>query len=390
MMTDKLDTWLLKYVREQLANYQGKITAEKVAEIVKLSGKVLGVSDLLHLVDLIKAELTGMSVLQPLFEEQNITDIFVNGINNIWIDKGNGLEKISPNRIKIADEQQLRNLATRLISLGGRRLDDKNPCADVNLAHGIRVHAVLPPISKCGVLLSIRIPNRTNFSLEELVMLKTINPNIIPVLKGLIFARINFLVSGATGSGKTSFLNTLLGEICPTERIILIEDVTELHPKHPHSISLEARKNNLEGQGQIGLAVLLREALRMRPDRLVIGECRGSEIRELFSALNTGHSGGCGTIHANNTADVPARLEALGVLANMTPEAVNIQAKSAFDCVIHFKKNNSQRYLSEIAVFTDRNKLQTIPAWRIEDGNSNCQTGWLQLKHKLATGGFYL
>jgi pilus assembly protein CpaF len=234
----------------------------------------------------------------------------------------------------------------RLVSLGGRHIDEASPCVDARLEGGIRVHAVLPPISPSGTLLSIRFPSTVRIPVTD------------DRLLSLVASRANLLITGAAGSGKTTLLAALLSLAAPTERIVAIEDVAELRVDHPHFVSLEARQANLEGVGEVSLARLLREALRMRPDRLVLGECRGAEVRELLSALNTGHDGGAGTLHANSLADVPARLEALGALAGMSDVAVARQAVSAIGAVIHLVRDGAGRRVQAIGRLTlDRGRL---------------------------------
>jgi len=287
--------------------------------------------------------LDGFGELAPFLEDEAVTDLFVNGGAAVWVDRGEGAR---PHPAPELDEARLRELAVRLVALGGRHLDEASPCVDVRLHDGIRVHAVLPPVSVGGTLLSVRIPRGRALGLDELAREGFLGAVPAAALRALVARRANLLVTGAGGVGKTTFLAALLGEAAPHERIVLIEDVAELRPRHPHCVSLEARQANLEGAGALGLERLLREALRMRPDRLVLGECRGAEIRELLAALNTGHDGGAGTLHANSLDDVPARLEALGSLAGLPPEAIARQAVSAIDIVLHLERTPQGRRLS--------------------------------------------
>ncbi|CAN5131438.1 TadA family conjugal transfer-associated ATPase [soil metagenome] len=286
--------------------------------------------------------------LAPFVADSRVTDVFVNGPRDVWVDRGAG-----PERQQLAfTESELRELAVRLVAAGGRHIDEANPCVDARLHDGVRVHAVLPPISPVGTLLSIRLPNTTPFSLAELELAGFFDAVPASVVVGLVEQRANVLVTGAGGSGKTTLLSAMLGAARPDERIVAIEDVAELRPRHPHFIALEARQANLEGAGGLGLARLLREALRMRPDRLVLGECRGEEIRELLAALNTGHDGGAGTLHANSLQDVPARLEALGALAGLSPQAMARQAVSAIGAVLHLERVGGIRRLAQVGSLT--------------------------------------
>ena len=266
-----------------------------------------------------------------LVGDGGVTDVFANGEGEVWVDRGAGLVR----EPVLLDETALRALAVRLVSLGGRHVDEASPCVDVRLFDGIRVHVVLPPISR-GTLVSIRIPSATRIAVTN------------PQLLSLVAARANLLITGAGGSGKTTLLAALLSHAAPTERIVAIEDVAELRVDHPHFVTLEARQANLEGVGEVTLARLLREALRMRPDRLVLGEVRGAEVRELLSALNTGHDGGAGTLHANSLADVPARLEALGALGGMSDRALARQAVSAIGAVVHLARVDGVRSVEAI------------------------------------------
>ena len=285
-----------------------------------------------------------------------ITDIFVNGAGGVWVDRGDGLQRRGHPEL---DETAVRALAVRLVALGGRHIDEASPCVDTRLHDGIRVHAVLPPVSPSGTLLSIRVPHLRPLSLAELEAAGFFEVVPRQLVADLVARRTNLLITGAGGSGKTTLLSALLGEAAPTERIVAIEDVSELRVNHPHAVTLEARQANLEGAGGLGLARLLREALRMRPDRLVLGECRGEEIRELLGALNTGHDGGGGTLHANSLADVPARLEALGALAGLGPSAIGRQAVSAIGAVLHVERRGDVRRLAQVGTFAldDRDRL---------------------------------
>lgn len=268
-------------------------------------------------------------------DDPEVTDLFVNGDSGLFVDRGRGAERVATWR---AGEEDVRDLAVALISLGGRHIDDATPCVDVRLPQGMRVHAVLPPLATDGTTISIRVPRRDVSDLEGLQARGAFDARGRARLDELVGARENLLITGAAGSGKTTLLAALLSTAAPTERIVTIEDVAELRIAHPHHVRLESRQPNLEGAGGIDLARLVREALRMRPDRLVVGECRGAEVRELLSALNTGHDGGAGTLHANSLADVPARLEALGALAGLDDRALARQVASAIGWVLHLER----------------------------------------------------
>lgn len=283
--------------------------------------------------------------LAPFAAVGGVTDLFLNGAAGLWIDRGSGPERASG---WTADEAAVRALAVRLIARGGRHIDEATPAVDVRLGRGIRVHAVLPPVSTTGTLLSVRIPRAGGLRLDDLARSGMLDAGQEGVLRRAVRSRQNLLITGAGGTGKTTLLSALLAEAPAHERIVVIEDVAELQVAHPHVVVLEARQPNIEGSGRIGLDALLREALRMRPDRLVVGECRGPELRELLSALNTGHDGGAGTLHANSLDDVAARLEALGAAAGLSPEAVGRQASSAFDLVVHLERVDGRRRVAGI------------------------------------------
>lgn len=283
--------------------------------------------------------------LAVVVSERGVTDVFLNGDGSVWADRGGGASAVEGLRVSPATA---RALAVRLVALGGRHVDEATPCVDVRLGDGVRVHTVLPPVSPGGALVSVRLPAHERPGLADLDAEGFFVAAPVARIRQLVADRANLLVTGAGGSGKTTFLAALLAAAPEGERILVLEDVAELRIAHPHVVSLEARQANLEGAGGIGLARLVREALRMRPDRLVVGECRGAELRELLAALNTGHDGGAGTLHANSLADVPARLEALGALAGMTPDAVGRQAVSALDVVLHVERTAEGRRLAAL------------------------------------------
>lgn len=286
--------------------------------------------------------------LAGLVADASVTDVLVVGGRGTWIDRGRGLERVGP----LLPERRVREIASELVACGGRHVDETTPCADVRHGDGIRVHVVLAPVSVGGTAVSIRLPAATVPTLDSLEALGTFRRVPRSVVRRVVDERRNVLVTGATGSGKTTLLAALLGEVPDRERIVTVEDVAELRIDHPHVVALEARQANAEGAGALGLDRLVREALRMRPDRIVVGECRGAEVRELLSALNTGHDGGAGTVHANGVADVAARLEALGALAGLSPEALARQAVSAFDVVLHVERHGGRRRLAAVGEFS--------------------------------------
>ena len=378
------DAPMIRQVRRQMLEEGEPVTAARLAAAIHSSGRLLGAEGALRAVDRVQAELQGLGPLQELALLPGISDILVNGPDRVWVDSGHGLELTG---IRFGSDAEVQTLAARLVAAGGRRLDDSNPCVDVQL-HGYRVHAVLRPISTGSTLLSIRIRRTQAFGLEELQAGGTVDPETAAVLRRLVASRLNFLISGATGTGKTTLLSTLLSLCDPRERLVLVEDAAELDPRHPHVVGLQSRHGNVEGSGSVDLAALVMQALRMRPDRLVVGECRGAEVRELLAAMNTGHDGAGGTIHANSAASVPARLAALGALAGMSSTAVNLQAVSALDVVVHLARGPAGRRVAEIAVLTvsSDGRLLTVPALlplMHPDAAGRYGPGWSALQERL-------
>ncbi|GII63090.1 hypothetical protein Skr01_31750 [Sphaerisporangium krabiense] len=318
---------LVEAVRVRLARTAAEPTAAQVAAALRAERAVLGDAEVLAVARALRADLIGAGPLEPLLAEPDVTDVLVNGAREVWVDDGHGLRRTP---VVFSSEDEVRRLAQRLAAAAGRRLDDACPYVDARLSGGVRLHAILPPVAAEGTCVSLRLPPRRSFTLEELVP----GPGAAAV-RAIIAARLAFLVTGGTGTGKTTLLSAMLSLAEAGERLLLVEDSSELRPLHPHVVRLETRPSNLEGVGEVTLRDLVRQALRMRPDRLVVGEVRGSEVVDLLGALNTGHEGGCGTLHANNPADVPARLEALACAAGLTREAVHSQIAAALDAVIH-------------------------------------------------------
>ncbi len=290
--------------------------------------------------------LIGLGPLSTLAADPSVTDIMLNGDGSVWVERGGVLEPGGPP----IETSAGRPLAVRLAGLAGRRLDDAQPWVDGVLPGGVRLHAVLPPIAQGGACISLRFPRARAAGVAALAELGVVGPDLARVLLEVVTARVSFVVTGGTGAGKTTVLAALLAECSPRERLVVVEDVRELRPEHPHVVSLEGRSPNVEGAGGVTLVDLVRQALRMRPDRLVVGEVRGAEVRELLTALNTGHDGGASTLHANGPQEVPARLEALGALAGMSREAVHSQLRGALQVVVHLSRHDGARRVSSIGV----------------------------------------
>jgi len=335
----------LDAVRERLAREPGELTPHRVAVALREAGRPVGDATVLTVYEALRREVVGAGPLEPLLRTPGVTDVLVNGAGHVYLDRGGGLELTE---VRFSDEDAVRRLAQRLAAVGGRRLDDATPYVDLRLADGTRLHAVLAPVARPGTVISLRVPRSGGFALDELV-----SGQVAEVVRMVIEARLAFLVSGGTGSGKTTLLAAMLGEVGPDERLVVVEDATELRPTHPHVVGLEARPPNIEGAGAIDLRTLVRQALRMRPDRLVVGEVRGGEVVELLAAMNTGHEGGCGTLHANSALDVPARIEALALAAGLDRVAAHSQLASAIDVVLHLTRGREgRRRLSQVAMPT--------------------------------------
>lgn len=354
-------------VRRRLAVEGWQATPVAVTEALRAEGLVLPETTIVEVVQALRTEMTGLGVLEPLVRSPGVTDVLVNGPDDVWIDDGAGLRRA---QARFHDEAAVRRLAQRLASSAGRRLDDSTPYVDARLPEGIRLHAVLPPISSAGTCLSLRIPRRRVFSLSELVGLGAMPQEGAEILAAVIASRRAFLVSGGTGTGKTTLLSTLLSEVGADERLVLVEDSAELQPDHPHVVRLEARPPNSEGSGEVTLRDLVRQALRMRPDRVVVGEVRGAEVVDLLAALNTGHEGGCGTVHANSAADVPARLESLALPAGLNRDGLHAQVAAGLQAVVHLTRDRQGvRRVAGVAVLEQHDGLvRTVPAVVFREG----------------------
>jgi pilus assembly protein CpaF len=362
----------------------GKVpTPGLVSRVLEGEAVVLGEAGALRARMELAAEVLGAGPLEPLLADPLVTDVLVNAGSGVWVDRGDGLTRAD---CDVGDELAVRRLAVRLAGIAGRRLDDTCPYVDGFLPGGVRLHAVLPPIAVEGPHISLRVPRRLAPSLEEMARWGTFSAGWLRVLEALVSRRCSFVISGGTGSGKTTLLGAMLGEVDVRERLVIVEDVRELAVSHPHVVRLQSRPANVEGRGEIGLTTLVRESLRMRPDRLVVGEVRGAEVREMLAALNTGHEGGCSTLHANSSADVVARFEALGALAGLAPTAVHAQLLSAVQVVVHLRRSSGRRFVDTVAVLARGadGSPEVEPALaRGVDADTVVGTAWPDLAHLL-------
>ena len=356
--------------------------------IMRLKAPGKGIGDVGSALEELDARLNGLGeVLAPLLRLPGITDILVNS-TRVWVDCGRGVEPIDDG---FSSEEEVRALAITMAAICGKRLDDAVPIVDGILPMGVRVHAVIPPLSGEGTIISLRIPARGGLTLEQMRKGASIDDTTQQILSRMLEVRCNVLISGATGSGKTTLLSALLSSISVNERLICIEEMSELHPAHPHVVHLQARQANTQSRGEVSLSELVRAAMRMRPDRIILGECRGGEVRDIMSALNTGHRGSFATIHANTPAEVPARLSALGALAGMSAEATHVQARAAFDLVVHMERSmgsygNTGRRVAQIGVFgLERGELTCSCAYRIDRrGRGSTGPAWEELRRVLS------
>lgn len=356
--------------------------------IMRLKAPGKGIGDVGSALEELDARLNGLGeVLAPLLRLPGITDILVNS-TRVWVDCGQGVKPIDDG---FSSEEDVRALAITMAAICGKRLDDAVPIVDGILPMGVRVHAVIPPLSGEGTIISLRIPARGGLTLEQMRKGASIDDTTQQILSRMLEVRCNVLISGATGSGKTTLLSALLSSISVNERLICIEEMSELHPAHPHVVHLQARQANTQGRGEVSLSELVRAAMRMRPDRIILGECRGGEVRDIMSALNTGHRGSFATIHANTPAEVPARLSALGALAGMSAEATHVQARAAFDLVVHMERSvgsdgNTGRRVAQIGVFgLERGELTCSCAYRIDRrGRGSTGPAWEELRRVLS------
>lgn len=352
-------------VRSRLLSQGREATAANVVRALRSEGIVLDESSLLDVVGSVQRELLGAGPLEKLFTEPGVTDILVMGDGRVWIDRGQGLE--DHGRL-FSDDAHVQRVATRLAGWAGRRLDEASPFVDARLPNGIRLHCVMAPIATDGTCISLRIPRSGGLSLDELVDAGCLDSQGFDVITELIANRRSFLITGGTGSGKTTILGAMLSTVPAQERIVIVEDTAELQPNHAHVIRMQSRPANIEGAGQISMRDLVRQALRMRPDRIVVGEVRGAEVVDLLTALNTGHEGGCGTVHANSPSDVPTRIQALGLMAGVPRDAMSALLVSAVDAVVHVERDRAgQRFVRSVhTLHESRHGCQVTPVYERE------------------------
>lgn len=358
---------LIETVQRAVAGLAEEPTTPELVQIIREHSGVISDEEVIMILRRLHSDSVGVGPLESVLAGAGVTDVLVNGHGSVWVDRGSGLERAP---VQLGSEAAVRRLATRLALSCGRRLDDAQPFADGRLLREdgsiIRVHAVLPPIAEAGTCISLRVLRQADLSLGDLVVGGTLSAELAQVLRRIISSRRAFLVVGGTGSGKTTLLSAMLAEIPHHERIICIEDTAELRPPHPGRITLVSRAANVEGAGEITMSDLLRQALRMRPDRIIVGEIRGAEVVDLLAALNTGHEGGAGTVHANSITEVPARMEALAARGGLDRFALHSQLAAAVDVVLVMKHDGTGRRLAQIGVL-EGNPVTARVIWDLAD-----------------------
>jgi pilus assembly protein CpaF len=323
-----------RQARVQIRDVTKRLMAEESMPLNAASRK--------QVVQLVEDEIMGLGPLEPLLKDPTISDILVNGHDNVYVERKGKLE-ITP--IRFHSDAHLMNIIDRIVTKVGRRIDESSPMVDARLLDGSRVNAIVPPLALDGPSLSIRRFSVEQLSLDDLIGFGSLSAETGEVIKAIVHARLNILISGGTGSGKTTMLNVASGFIPPEERIVTIEDSAELQLQQPHTVRLETRPPNIEGKGQISQRNLVRNSLRMRPDRIVIGEVRGEEAVDMLQAMNTGHDGSLTTIHANSARDALFRIENMFAMAgyNMPVKAVRSQIASALDVVLQLERMEDGR-----------------------------------------------
>ncbi|MBO8202379.1 CpaF family protein [Streptomyces smyrnaeus] len=326
-----------------------------LGHLISREGPVLATGDRALLIRRVVDEALGLGVLEPLLEDGSITEIMVNGPDNIFVERGGRVEQVP---VRFASEEQLMQTIERIVSTVNRRVDESNPMVDARLPSGERVNVIIPPLSLTGATLTIRRFPRA-YTLGELIGLGTLDEHMLSLLSGFIRARFNVIVSGGTGSGKTTLLNAQSALIPEHERIITVEDAAELQLQQRHVIRLETRPPNVEGKGQVTVRDLVRNSLRMRPDRIIVGEVRGGETLDMLQAMSTGHDGSLATVHANSAEDALMRLQTLASMSEVDVpfEALQDQINSAVDVIIQLARlADGSRKIVEIALLASHGR----------------------------------
>ncbi len=314
-----------------------RFVAERLRELLARDRVVLPAADVDRLVEEVVDDAVGLGPLEPLMRDPTVTEVIANGPGAVYAERRG---RLTPEPVRFRDAEHLRHVIERVVGAGGRRVDDASPMVDVRLPDGSRVNAVLPPLALDGPLLTIRRFPGEPLAVSDLIGLGTIAPEQADLLGAAVRGRANVVVSGGTGTGKTTLLNALAAFIGPSERIVTVEDAAELRLPQANVARLESRPPNVEGRGEVTLRALVRNALRMRPDRIVVGEVRGGEALDMLQAMNTGHDGSLTTVHASSTADALRRIETMALMAglDLPHSAVREQVRAAVDVVVHLTR----------------------------------------------------
>jgi pilus assembly protein CpaF len=330
---------LRRELRERPAAGDLRAAAERAAwNLVRADRLLLDPADATRLVVGIVDDTIGMGPLDPLLRDRRVTEVIANGPSRVYTERAGRLVREA---VAFRDEEHLRQVIDRVVSSVGRRVDESSPMVDARLPDGSRVNAVLPPLALDGPLLTIRKFARSPLSVDDLLASGSISPGQADLLERCVRGRANVVVSGGTGTGKTTLLNALAGFIDPSERIVTVEDAAELRLPQPHVARLESRPPNVEGRGEVTLRALVRNVLRMRPDRIIVGEVRGGEALDMLQAMNTGHDGSLTTVHASSPADAVRRIEMMALMAGLDlPHlAVREQVAAAVDVIVHLVRD---------------------------------------------------
>ncbi len=330
MILDRIDLERLKRLTSEQFKHELALLVQRIIEDERI---VLNQQERHHLVLDIQHEMLGFGPLEPLLNDPTISDILVNTCDKVYVERRGRLELTD---VSFHDNAHLMKIIEKIVSRVGRRVDESSPMVDARLPDGSRVNAIIPPLAVDGPLVSIRRFGATPLTVQNLLDYKSVTPPMIKVLESLGLAKVNILISGGTGSGKTTMLNLISGFIPGNERIVTIEDAAELQLRQPHVVRLETRPPNIEGKGEVTQRALVRNSLRMRPDRIILGEVRGPEALDMLQAMNTGHEGSLATIHANTPRDALARLENMVGMAgvSLTPRAIRQQIASAITVIL--------------------------------------------------------
>ena len=351
----------------ELSSAQRRARLERVVgRMVSREGPVLSTAERTRLIRRVIDEAIGLGVLEPLLADETVTEIMVNGPNDIWVERDGQIRRVTAS---FGGEAELMQTIDRIVSAVNRRVDESSPMVDARLPTGERVNVIIPPLSLVGPTLTIRRFPRA-FTFDQLVGMATIDRPTADLLRSMVRARLSIVVSGGTGSGKTTMLNAMSGFIPTDERIVTIEDSAELQLQQPHVVALESRPPNVEGKGQVTIRDLVRNALRIRPDRIVVGEVRGPETLDMLQAMNTGHDGSLTTVHANSTEDSLIRLETLASMSDVDVpfQALRDQINTAVDVIVQLERSaDGRRRVVEVAAIASRHRdsfrLATIMAF---------------------------